>query len=160
MFFTQPKTISMNTSLIRKFTVLFVLSALLVTVISCSKEDDEPSGPTTGVEGNWKFTAVYSKTGDKEDDISQTIKTSAPCFFDIVLKFSSNGLISASVPAACQSVVSSFIGNINESKYEIKDGNLTIKDSTNGSVIMTGTLNGNQMSWVYSSSSRFVLTKQ
>ena len=160
MFLTQPKTISMNISVIRKFTVLFVLSALLTTVISCSKED-EPSGTTGEIQGSWKITGLYTKSGDKEIDNFEDIKKAYPCFPDIVLKFNSNGLFSGTMAAACEILVNSIFGNINESKYEVKDGKLIITSGSSTPTILTVSFNGNQMFLVDSSSSyRIVLTKQ
>ncbi|UTA67884.1 lipocalin family protein [Emticicia sp. 21SJ11W-3] len=157
----------MNISVFRRVAVLLVLATVLFAVTNCSKKD-EPTGQSTGIEGRWKFTAVYTKSGNAaEVDNFGLIVADYPCFAKIEITFKSDGFISANVPTECKAVVNDFVGNVDGKKYEVKNGKITILDGSTVILNMDVTFKGNQMDWLEtttsggtSSSTRLVLTKQ
>ena len=155
----------MKTSfLLRKFTVLLVLSSLSLTVFNCSKSDS----PTAQIVGNWKITNLFVKEGTKaETDQFPAIVTFLPCFKDIVFTFKSNGELTGSVPKECQSTADDLPGTSGVAKYEVKDGKLTITDADGTKSTEDVTFSGKQMTWVSSevsggitTTNRLVFTKQ
>jgi len=156
-------------SVIRKFTVLLALATLSLTVMNCSKKDDggDPS-PQGQIVGSWKFTNLYVKEGNSaEVDQFPFIVALLPCFKDIVIIFNANGTVSGTVPAACQGDVESVVGDITQSKYEVKDGKLILTDSDGQQSSMAVSFSGNTMSWIetdtdggVTTTTRVVMTKQ
>lgn len=156
-------------SVIRKFTVLLALATLSLTVMNCSKKDDggDPS-PQGQIVGSWKFTNLYVKEGNSaEVDQFPFIVALLPCFKDIVITFNANGTVSGTVPAACQGDVEDVVGDITQSKYELKDGKLILTDSDGQQSSMNVSFSGNTMSWTetdtdggITTTTRVVMTKQ
>lgn len=155
-------------SVIRKFTVLLALSSLSLTMMNCSKKDGDTATPQAQIVGSWKFTAFFVKEGSKpEADQFPFLVAILPCFKDIVLTFNSNGTVSGSIPAACQSDVDDVVGDITKSKYEVKGDQLILTDSNGTQSAIAVSFSGNTMSWTESettsgitTTTRIVLTKQ
>lgn len=151
---------------LRKLLLLLVLSSLSMTVMNCSKADsDEPSAQ---IVGTWKITNLFVKEGSAaEEDFFPQLILFFPCFKDVSFTFKSNGELSGSVPAACQSDVEDYIGTSGTAKYEVSGGKLTITDTDGTQTVTDVTFSGNQMSWIstevdagVTTTSRIVLTKQ
>ena len=154
-------------SVIRKFTVLLALSTLALTVMNCSKKDGDDT-PQAQIVGNWKFTNLFVKEGNAaEVDQFPFLVALLPCFKDIVITFNSNGTVTGSVPAACQSDVDDVVGDITSSKYEVKGDQLILTESDGTQSSIKVSFSGNTMSWNetettggVTTTTRIVLTKQ
>lgn len=152
---------------LRKVVVLLVLSSLSMAVMNCSKKDsDEPSAQ---IVGNWKITSILVKEGTAaETDQYPVLLLFLPCFKDIVFTFKSNGELTGSVPAACQSTTDDFIGTSGTAKYEVAGGKLTITDTDGTKTVQDISFSGgSQMTWGTSetnagvvTTTKIVLTKQ
>lgn len=152
----------------RKLFVLLVLSSLSMAVMNCSKSDSDTSTPTAQIVGTWKITSILVKEGTKpEADQFPTLLLFLPCFKDVSFTFKSNGDLSASVPAACQSTADNFIGTTGSAKYEVTGGKLIITDTDGTKTTEDVSFNGSQMTWSSSettsgtvTTTKVVLTKQ
>lgn len=155
-------------SVIRKFTVLLALSTLALTVMNCSKKDGDDGTPQAQIVGSWKFTNLFVKEGNAaEVDQFPFLVALLPCFKDIVITFNSNGTVTGSVPAACQSDVDDVVGDITSSKYEVSGDQLILTESDGTKSSIKVSFSGNTMSWNESettggvtTTTRIVLTKQ
>ncbi|MDZ7935509.1 MAG: lipocalin family protein [Emticicia sp.] len=151
---------------LRKVLILFILSSLSMTVMNCSKANDD--SPSAQIVGTWKITNFFVKEGsaDEEDFFAELISL-VPCFKDISFTFKSNGDLTGSVPAACQGDTEDLLGTSGTSKYEVKDGKLTITDTDGTKTEQNVSFSGKQMSWTTSevsagttTTTRLVFTKQ
>ena len=142
---------------LKKVIVLLVLSSLSMTVMNCSKKDsDEPSAQ---IVGSWKITKLLVKEGTAaEEDQFPLVVASLPCFKDIVFTFKSNGDLTGSVPAACQSTTDDFIGTSGTAKYEVVAGKLTITDTDGTKTTEDISFSGSEMIWSSSETNAGVVT--
>lgn len=151
---------------LRKLLVLFVLASLSMTVMNCSKSGDD--APSAQIVGTWKITNLFVKEGtNAEEDQFALLAFLLPCIKDITFTFKSNGELSGSIPAACQSDVEDYLGTSGTAKYEVNGGKLTITDTDGSKTVTDVSFSGNQMSWTSSevsanvtTTTRIVLTKQ
>lgn len=150
----------------RKAIVLLVLSSLSLAVMNCSKSGSDT--PSAQIEGTWKITGILVKEGtNAETDQFPLLLAFLPCFKDVTFTFKSNGDLTASVPAACQSTADDFIGTSGAAKYEVKAGKLTITDTDGTQTTEDVAFSGNQMTWSSSetkagvvTTTKVILTKQ
>ncbi|RFS15566.1 lipocalin family protein [Emticicia sp. C21] len=155
-------------SVIRKFTVLLALSTLALTVMNCSKKDGDDATPEAQIVGSWKITNLFVKEGnDPEEDQFPFLVALVPCFKDIVITFNSNGTVTGSIPAACQDDVDGVVGDIQQSKYEVKGDQLIFTETDGTKSTINVSFSGKTMSWNESetsggvtTTSRIVFTKQ
>lgn len=155
-----------GSSSLRKIIVLLVLSSLSMAVMNCSKSDSET--PSAQIVGSWKITGVLVKEGTAaEVDQYPLLLLFLPCVKDIAFTFKSNGELTASVPAACQSTADDFIGTSGSAKYEVSGGKLTITDTDGTKTTEDVSFSGSQMTWASSETkagvvtiTKIVLTKQ
>lgn len=155
--------------LIRKFTVLLVLSVLSLTVMNCSKKDGDDATPSGQIVGSWKITGAFVKEGNgAETDQYPILIAFFPCFKDIVITFNANSTITGTIPTACQSTADDFVGDITQSKYEIKGDQLILTENDGTQTSFKISFSGsNQMSLTDSetvsgvtTTNRIVFTKQ
>lgn len=161
-----PKNMKISSHL-RKLLVLFIVSSLSLTVMNCSKSNDD--SPSAQIIGTWKISNLYVKEGTKaEIDQLPLLATFLPCIKDISFTFKSNGELTGSIPDACKSEVEDYVGIAATSKYEVKDEKLTITDTDGSQTIVDLSFSGkSQMTWSTSettagttTTTRFVFAKQ
>ena len=142
---------------LRKIVVLLVLSSLSMAVMNCSKSDSDT--PSAQIVGSWKITGILVKEGTAaETDQYPLLLLFLPCVKDIVFTFKSNGELSGSVPAACQSTADDFIGTSGTAKYEVVNGKLTITDTDGTKTTEDVSFSGSQMTWASSETDAGVVT--
>ena len=152
----------------RKLLILLVLSSLSMLIMNCSKSDSDASTPTAQIVGTWKVISILVKEGTKsEADQFPALLLFFPCFKDVSFTFKSNGDLSASVPAACQSTADNIIGTSGSAKYEVTGGKLIITDTDGTKTTEDLSFSGSQMTWASSetkggtvTTTKVVLTKQ
>ena len=150
----------------RKIFVLLVLSSLSMAVMNCSKSDSDT--PSAQIVGTWKISSILVKEGTApEADQFPLLLAFLPCFKDVSFTFKSNGDLTASVPAACQSTTDDFIGTSGTAKYEVVAGKLTITDTDGTKTTEDVSFSGSQMTWASSetvsgvtTTTKVVFTKQ
>jgi hypothetical protein len=124
-------------------TSLLAMLMILSVVFACKDDDDEPTPPASNdpIVATWQLTAVAPAPGATLPiDPAVLIK----CIYSLKLTFKADYTLAT---ADCQDAVT-FINAyvpISGSTWEVKDGNLTLKDKNNGSKTFKYTINGADM---------------
>lgn len=136
-------------SLIRKFTVLLVLASLVLTVMNCSKKEENPAPDTSlsvKIKATWKAKNVFDKQGSAaEVDQLPTLLILYPCVKDASFTFQDNGVLTGSFSNDCKAAVSLILGGSDNFKYEIKDNKLSITSGSNPAVSFDLSFSGTDM---------------
>lgn len=122
---------------------LLAMFMILSVVFACKDDDDEPTPPANNdpIVATWQLTAVAPATGSTLPiDPAVLIK----CIYSLKLTFKADYTLAT---ADCEDAVT-FINAyvpISGSTWEVKDGNLTLKDKNNGSKTFKYTISGSDM---------------
>lgn len=124
-------------------TSLLAMLMILSVVFACKDDDDEPTPPANNdpIVATWQLTAVAAAPGST---LPIDPKVLISCIYSLKLTFKADFTLTA---ADCQDAVS-FINAyvpISGSTWEVKDGNLTLKDKNNASKTFKYTINGSDM---------------
>jgi hypothetical protein len=156
-------------SVVRQFTVMLALSSLILTVMNCSKKNDDNPAPdaslSTKIKATWKVKNVYEKQGSAaETDQLPVYVLLYPCIKDASFTFQDNGNLTGTFTNDCKVAIALILGGSENLKYEIKDNKLTITAGTNPSASFDLSFSGNDMILVAPPASgvtrRIVFTKQ
>ncbi|OJV18929.1 MAG: hypothetical protein BGO21_01515 [Dyadobacter sp. 50-39] len=124
-------------------TTLLAMFMILSVVFACKDDDDEPTPPasTDPIVATWQLTAVTAAPGS-----TLPIDPAAlvPCIYSLKLTFKADNSIGTADCANAVTLINSVIP-INGAKWEVKDGNLILKDSANNSKSFKYTLNGSDL---------------
>jgi hypothetical protein len=135
-------------SVIRKFTVLLALSSLALTVMNCSKKDDDPT-PQAQIVGTWKITNVFYKEGNAaEQDVFALLVLGSPCVANISITFNANGKATASIPNDCQDEADDYIPGVDDSSYQVKDNKLVLTSGGTAEEVPLS-FEGGKMFWTF-----------
>ncbi|MBA4851993.1 lipocalin family protein [Emticicia sp. BO119] len=153
---------------IRKLTVLLVLSAMALFVMNCSKNDDDSPAPdaslSTQIKATWKVKNVYEKQGSAaETDQLPVYLLLYPCIKDASFTFQDNGNLTGTFSNDCKLAIGLILGGSENLKYEIKDNKLIITASGNTSTSFDLSFSGSDMILAATTSGvtrRIVFTKQ
>ncbi|RFS15565.1 lipocalin family protein [Emticicia sp. C21] len=136
-------------SLIRKFAVLFLLLSMALTVMNCSKKEEEPAPDpslSTKIKATWKAKNVYDKQGSAaEVDQLPTLLILYPCVKDASFTFQDNGVLVGNFTNDCKAAVALILGGSDNFKYEIKDNKLLVTSSSNPAVSFDLSFSGSDM---------------
>ncbi|MBA4851992.1 lipocalin family protein [Emticicia sp. BO119] len=143
-------------SVIRKFTVLLALSSLALTMMNCSKKDEDT--PQAQIVGTWKFSNFFVKEGNgPETDYFPIALFGAPCLANVTFTFNSNGKATTSIPNDCKDVAEDFVPDVDQATVEVKDNKLIVT-SSGGTEEIPVSFEGNKMFWTFSDTDNGVTT--
>ena len=124
-------------------TSLLAMLLILSVVFACKDDKDEPTPPasTDPIVASWQLTAVAAAPGST---LPLDPVTVVPCLYNLKLTFKADYTIGT---ADCDNAVSLInqVIPINGAKWEVKDGNLILKDASNNSKSFKYTLNGSDL---------------
>lgn len=121
-------------------TSLLAMFMILSVVFACKDDDDEPTPPanTDPIVATWQLTAVTPAAGS-----TLPIDPAAliPCIYSLKLTFKADNTVATADCPTAVALINSAIP-VNGAKWEVKDGNLILKDGSNNSKTLKYTLNG------------------
>ncbi|SEI89218.1 hypothetical protein SAMN05216327_104431 [Dyadobacter sp. SG02] len=124
-------------------TSLLAMLMILSVVFACKDDKDEPTPPTSTdpIVATWQLTAVAAAPGST---LPLDPVTAVPCLYSLKLTFKADyNITTADCPTAV-TLINSVIP-ISGAKWEVKDGNLILKDSSNNTKSFKYTLNGSDL---------------
>ena len=147
IFLIQRQFFMKVSSVIRKFTVLLALSTLALTVMNCSKKDDDT--PQAQIVGTWKITNLFYKEGNAaETDIYALLLLGSDCISKVSFTFNSNGKVTASIPNECKDETDDYVPGVDQASYEVK-GDKLVFTSSGGVEEIPLSFEGNKMFWSF-----------
>lgn len=124
-------------------TTLLAMFMILSVVFACKDDDDEPTPPANNdpIVATWQLTAVAAAPGSTLPIDPAALVS---CIYSLKLTFKADNTIAT---ADCDNAVSliNAVIPINGAKWEVKDGNLILKDASNNSKSFKYTLNGSDL---------------
>lgn len=122
---------------------LLAMLMILSVVFACKDDKDEPTPPasTDPIVASWQLTAVAAAPGST---LPVDPAALVPCIYSLKLTFKADNTIATADCPTAVTLINSVIP-INGAKWEVKDGNLILKDASNNSKSFKYTLNGSDL---------------
>ncbi|WP_353722559.1 lipocalin family protein [Dyadobacter sp. 676] len=122
---------------------LLAMFMILSVVFACKDDDDEPTPPANNdpIVATWQLTAVSPAAGST---LPVDPATLVPCIYSLKLTFKADNTIATADCPNAVTLINAVIP-INGAKWEVKDGNLILKDSANNTKSFKYTLNGSDL---------------
>ncbi|PSL19240.1 lipocalin-like domain-containing protein [Dyadobacter jiangsuensis] len=124
-------------------TSLLAMLLILSVVFACKDDDKDEPTPTNNdpIVATWQLTAVAAAPGST---LPVDPAALVPCLYSLKLTFKADNSIAT---ADCDNAVSliNAVIPINGAKWEVKDGNLILKDASNNSKSFKYTLSGSDL---------------
>lgn len=122
---------------------LLAMLMILSVVFACKDDKDEPTPPANNdpIVATWQLTAVAAAPGST---LPVDPAALVPCIYSLKLTFKADNTIATADCPTAVTLINSVIP-INGAKWEVKDGNLILKDASNNSKSFKYTLNGSDL---------------
>ncbi|SDF99419.1 hypothetical protein SAMN04487996_11487 [Dyadobacter soli] len=122
---------------------LLAMFMILSVVFACKDDDDEPTPPVNNdpIAATWQLTAVAAAPGST---LPVDPAALVSCIYSLKLTFKADNTIGTADCPTAVTLINSVIP-IDGATWEVKDGNLTLKDKNNASKTFKYTLNGSDL---------------